>query len=117
MQISAAREGSIDIVRLAGRIDHENAENFNAALAPYLAACARPNGRLLLDLSALSYISSAGLRVLMVATKTLKPAGGSLAVAAPQTMVKEVLEITRFNLVFPVFASLAEALQAFAAPP
>ena len=51
----------------------------------------------------------------MIATKRTKPVGGQLAVAAAQTMVREVLEITRFNLVFPVHASVAEGLRAWSA--
>ncbi len=115
MNLTSEHSGSVDIVRLAGRIDHENAEAFSTSLAPHLHACASANGKLLIDLSELSYISSAGLRVLMVATKKIKPAGGALAVAAPREMVKEVLEITRFNLVFPVYASVEEGVQALAA--
>ena len=49
----------------------------------------------------------------MIATKRTRPVGGELAVAAPQETVREVLEITRFSLVFPVHVTLDAGLQAF----
>ena len=115
MELTAERRGDIVILQPSGRIDHHTAEIFSAALAQYLEPCKTGGDRLLLDLSALDYISSAGLRVLMIATKRIKPVGGQLAVAAAQPMVREVLEITRFNLVFPVHASVADGLRAWSA--
>jgi anti-anti-sigma factor len=114
MQFSAERRGDIVILRPRGRIDHQNAESFSAALAPFLNDCRAGGDRLLFDLEGLEYISSAGLRVLMIATKRTRPAGGEIAMAAPQDVVREVLEITRFNQVFPVHASLDAGLAAFA---
>lgn len=112
MELHAERRADIVILRPVGRIDHHTADAFHEALAPHLEACKAGGDRLLFDLSALEYISSAGLRVLMIATKRTKPAGGEIAVAAPQTVVREVLEITRFNLVFPVHLTIADGLRA-----
>jgi anti-anti-sigma factor len=117
MNLSAERHADVVILKPHGRIDHQSADGFSAALAPYLDECKRGGDRLLIDLSSLEYISSAGLRVLMIATKRTKPGGGELAVAAPQETVREVLEITRFNLVFPVHATLDDGLRAFTVHP
>jgi anti-sigma B factor antagonist/stage II sporulation protein AA (anti-sigma F factor antagonist) len=68
----------------------------------------------LFDLSGLEYISSAGLRVLMLASKRIIPAGGRIGVAAPTAMVREVLQISRFDLVFPVFDTVEKGLASFA---
>lgn len=113
MKLNAERRANIVILQPVGRIDHQTADAFSIALAPYLETCNASGDRLLFDLSALDYISSAGLRVLMIATKRTKPVGGQLAVAAPQDMVREVLEITRFDLVFPVYASVADGVRAW----
>ena len=113
MKLNAERRANIVILQPVGRIDHQTADAFSVALAPYLETCNASGDRLLFDLSALDYISSAGLRVLMIATKRTKPVGGELAVAAPQDMVREVLEITRFDLVFPVYASVADGVRAW----
>jgi anti-sigma B factor antagonist/stage II sporulation protein AA (anti-sigma F factor antagonist) len=112
MELAIERCADIVVLKPTGRIDHQTSSAFSTALAPHLENCKAGGDRLLLDLSAVDYISSAGLRVLMIATKRTKPAGGELAVAAAQTVVREVLEITRFNLVFPVYATVAEGLQA-----
>jgi anti-anti-sigma factor len=56
------------------------------------------------------YISSVGLRVLMLASKQVKAQGGALAVADLQPVVREIFEISRFNLVLEVFPTLREAL-------
>jgi anti-anti-sigma factor len=113
MDLPAERRGQVVILRPSGRIDHQSADAFNTALIPYLDECKTGGVHLLFDLSALDYISSAGLRVLMVATKKAKPVGGEIAVAAPQAVVREVLEITRFNLVFPVHATVSDGLRAW----
>lgn len=115
MELSVERCADVVVLKPAGRIDHQTAAVFSAALAPYLQNCKAGGDCLLFDLSALDYISSAGLRVLMIATKQTKPVGGKLAVAAPHSVVREVLEITRFNLVFPVHATVADGLHALSA--
>ncbi|MGH8598777.1 MAG: STAS domain-containing protein, partial [Gammaproteobacteria bacterium] len=96
MDLRVERRGDIVVLQPIGRIDHHTADLFSNALMPHLEACRAGGDRLLFDLSHLEYISSAGLRVLMIATKRTKPAGGEIAVAAPQPMVRAVLEITRF---------------------
>ena len=94
----------------AGRIDHASAESLKEALAPYLGRCAAGQDQLVLDLSGVDYISSAGLRVLMLARKQAKAQGGTLVVAALSPVVREIFEISRFTVVFEVFPSAREAL-------
>ncbi len=101
----------------AGRVDHLNSDEFLAALAPHLALCETGGIALLFDLSEVEYMSSSGLRVLMIAAKQAKPRGGQVAVAAPQALVAEVLEISRFNLVLPIHASVDDGLRALSATP
>lgn len=98
-----------------GRLDHDNCEAFRAELAPHLQACARDGQPLVLDLSGLEYVSSAGLRCLMIAAKESRAHEGRVVVAAMQPVVAEIFKISRFNLVFEVFPTLREAL-AFVSP-
>ncbi len=116
MELNATRKDDTLVLAPRGRIDHTNAEAFGQALAPHVEACAQHGPRLLFDLSGLEYISSAGLRVLMLASKRAIPAGGRLGVAAPTALVREILEISRFDLVFPVFDTVEKGLATFAAP-
>jgi anti-sigma B factor antagonist/stage II sporulation protein AA (anti-sigma F factor antagonist) len=94
----------------AGRIDHATADAFKTALAPHLAGVAAGRDRAVIDLAGVEYISSVGLRVLMLASKQVKAQGGALAVADLQPVVREIFEISRFNLVLEVFPTLREAL-------
>jgi anti-anti-sigma factor len=94
----------------AGRIDHTSSDDFRAALAPFLERCAAGGDHVVLDLAALEYISSAGLRVLMLARKQAKAQGGTLVVAGLASVVKEIFEISKFTLVFDVFPDVRAAL-------
>ena len=71
----------------------------------------------MLDLGGVDYIASIGLRVLMLASRQARAQGGTIAVAALQPLVREIFEISKFTLVFPCFASVAEALAGPAARP
>ncbi len=113
MELNARHDGNAVVLAPRGRVDHSNAEAFGKAVAPHVEACNKQGPRLLFDLSGLEYISSAGLRVLMLASKRAIPAGGRIGVAAPSAMVREILEISRFDLVFPVFDSVGKGLAAF----
>lgn len=112
MELQAQHCADVVLLQPQGRIDHLNAEEFSRALNPHLAGCRAGGCQVLFDLSQLEYVSSAGLRVFMLASKQVSPAGGRMVFAAPQTVVREILHISRFHLLFPIFPSVAEALKA-----
>lgn len=93
-----------------GRLDHDNCEAFQAEIEPHVAACARDGSALVLDLSGLEYVSSAGLRCLMIAAKQAKSRSSRILVAAMQPVVAEIISISRFNLVLEVFPTTRDAL-------
>src|SRR6266853_6544540 len=110
MKLSPRRFADAVVVFPVGRIDQSSADTFMGALAPHLERCTAGEDRLVLDLSDLEYISSAGLRVLMLAAKQTKAQGGTLLVTGLQPLVKEILEISRFTLVLDITPSLRDAL-------
>lgn len=110
MELAAKRFADTVALCPAGRIDHATAEGFKAALAPHLSGVGAGRDRAVIDLAAVEYISSVGLRVLMLASKQVKSQGGVLAVAGLQPVVREIFEISRFNLVLEVFPTLRDAL-------
>ena len=112
MQLSTVRCADVLLLRPAGRIDHNNAEDFANSLKAAVSGCRTGGDALLFDLSDLEYISSAGLRVLMLVSKNVGPAGGKVALAQPQRVVAEILEISRFKYVFPIHATVAAGLAA-----
>lgn len=110
MELAAKRFADTVALFPAGRLDHSTSDGFKAALAPHLAACTVGGDRVVIDLAGVEYISSVGLRVLMLASKQAKAQGGARAVADLQPVVREIFEISRFDLVLAVFPTLREAL-------
>jgi anti-anti-sigma factor len=112
MEITNRVYGDMIVVAPTGRVDHATAADFERAVVPLLdAATGRPAG-LVFDLGRVTYISSVGLRVLMIASKALRARGARIAVAAMQPVVAEILEISRFGAVVEVFTTVDAALDA-----
>jgi anti-anti-sigma factor len=114
MQLIERHVGEALILAASGRIDHASAEGFKAALQPHLERCKAGANAIVLDFSAVEYISSVGLRVLMLAAKQVKSQGGAIGVATLRPVVKEIFEISKFNLVIPCFEDVRAALAALA---
>jgi len=100
------------VVQPGGRIDHGSATELEAALMPLLASAVERKAPLVLDFSMVEYISSVGLRVLMIAAKQMRAAQAPLSIASLQSVVAEIFSISRFDKVLVVHASLEEALAA-----
>ena len=111
MELSPRRFADAVVVSPVGRVDQSNADEFKDALAPHVDECAANKDRVVLDLAGLEYISSAGLRVLMLAAKQAKAQDGTLVLAGLTPLVQEIFEISRFTLVFDITSSLREALR------
>lgn len=99
-----------------GQIDHPNAQQLQQALAPILDDPSAGGTALVLDFTGVDYISSMGLRVLMMASKQMRSRNTRIAVAALQPVVAEIFDIARFRHVLEVFPSVRDALQALSAP-
>ena len=111
MQFESQRLVDVFVATPSGRIDHPNAERLQQALAPVLAAAAQGKNALVLDFSRVEYISSMGLRVLLLAAKQLRAADARIAVAALQPVAQEIFAIARFNHVLEIFPDVRAALQ------
>jgi anti-sigma B factor antagonist len=110
MEVTHRHFANARAVSPKGRLDHSNCEPFRAALSVQLDAAASAGEPLVLDLSGLEYVSSAGLRCLMLAAKEAHARNGRVLVAAMQPVVAEIFQISRFHLIFDVFPTLREAL-------
>ena len=110
MPLSHRNYGAARVLAPKGRLDHDTCEAFQADLKPHAEACAREGTALVLDMSGLEYVSSAGLRCLMIAARETKGRAGRIVVAAMQPVVAEIFHISRFNLVLEVFPTLRDAL-------
>ena len=99
MEISHEKQGDVTIVALAGRLDagatKAAEDGLNAVLgpgAPHLA----------IDMSKLEYISSAGLRVLLVVAKKVQQAKGKVVLFGLASNVREVFSISGFDQIFSI---------------
>lgn len=110
MDVSTRRFNDVVVSRPTGRVDHASADALQNALAPITAAA--PDSALVLDFAQVDYISSVGLRVLMVASKQMRAREARIAIVALQPTVREIFEIARFQHVVEVFPTLRDALAA-----
>ncbi len=86
-------------MQVEGRIDHSTAPAFGSVLLPHVEGCVGDDKKLLVDLSKVNYMSSAGLRVLMIAAKGCRKQEGKVVLAGLQPSVREVFKIGRFDMV------------------
>ena len=112
MEFSERRAGKAVVLAPAGRIDMASADTFRERLIPLISSAAAEGESVVLDFSGVDYISSAGLRVLMLAAKQARSAGGKIAVAALQPLVNEIFQISRFDKVLPCHSGVNEAIAA-----
>jgi anti-anti-sigma factor len=111
MNVASRRYANALVVKVAGRLDQDTCEAFRGQLMTYVGeAAAQPGGTVVLDLSGLEYVSSAGLRCFMLASREARTKNARIVVAALQSMVAEIFTISHFNLVFQVFPDVRAAL-------
>lgn len=115
MNVSSRRFANAVVLAVSGRLDQDTCDVFRGDLSRHVEDSARAGGAIVLDLSGLEYVSSAGLRCFMLASRQAKAQSGRIFVAALQPMVSEIFEISHFNLVFQVFPTVREALGAVSA--
>lgn len=98
MNIDKKQDGGCLTVKVEGRLDTNT--------SPELEAELQLDGvkEVAFDFSALEYISSAGLRVLMTVHKSMAASGGAMKIFHPNAMVRGVFEITGLDSVFAVEA-------------
>ena len=107
LQIGEQQKDRVTILRPIGRIDNDTSPGFQSRLLDSVA-----KGPVLVDFTGVEYISSAGLRALMMGAKQSKAANSRVAVAALQPVVKEIFDISRFSFVVKIYGTTAEALAA-----
>ena len=112
MELQETRDGDVLALAASGRLDHETAEGFQKTLGPYLANCSDKGDSIVIDLADVSYVSSVGLRALLVASKQVKASNGKIAVAGMQPTVAEVFRISRFDAILPAYPNVSEAVAA-----
>jgi stage II sporulation protein AA (anti-sigma F factor antagonist) len=111
MEIVEEKLGTVLAVALRGRLDAQTSKAVEDRL---LSLIESGEVRLVVDLEQLHYISSVGLRVLLLAAKRLRTANGAIAVCALQPTVQQVFEIAGFTGIFRIFPTRDAAVLAVA---
>jgi anti-anti-sigma factor len=97
------------ILRVSGRIDFESALDFEH----HINAMIQEGGDCyIIELSQVELLSSAGLRVMLSTAKRVAHRNAGLALAAPSQVVRQVFEISHFNLLFKIYPSVSAAIAA-----
>jgi len=110
VQITTRNLADTALIAVAGRVDHQSAAELEKALAAVMVPPGDSPCAVVLDFSAVEYISSVGLRVLMIAARQLRSKAATFSVAALQPVVAEIFAISRFDRVLVVHPDLREAL-------
>ncbi len=110
MNITTTEVEGITIAEFEGNLDTNTAPDAEERLGELLE---KGVTKILVDFTTLDYISSAGLRVLIVTTKRLGGTGGSMRICGLNETVDEVFEISGFSTIFSVFGTRGEALDGF----
>jgi anti-anti-sigma factor len=112
MEIKQGEQGAALVVSVVGSLDAMTSPQLAQFFDQQIAG-----GRLnyVVDLSALEYTSSAGLRVLLNATKQARQRGGDVRLAAVQKHVHKVLELSGFTSIMKFYPDVSKAAASFKA--
>lgn len=109
MEFAQEQAGDVVIIKLSGRLDSSTAPPAEESFARVLASGPL---HLAIDMSGLEYISSAGLRVLLVVAKKLQQAKGKVVLFGLVQNVREVFQISGFDRIFAIQPDMAAAVAA-----
>ena len=101
MDIEVAEERADETLILlpVGRLDSANARSFETVVMEHIAG---GELRLVIDFSRLNFISSSGMRVLLIAAKKLQGSSGTLVLCAMKDHIHEVFRISGFDRIIPI---------------
>ena len=109
MEITVDKVDGQTVVSLSGRIDSTAAVEFEEKLIEVIDGGVNT---MVVDFLRIQFISSAGLRVLLLAAKKVKPYGGKLLLCNMSKEVREVFDISGFSSIFEIHDTIQEAVKA-----
>ena len=108
MDISEDRKAGAVILALSGKLDATTAKTFEEKILQVISSGAQ---RLIVDLSLLEYVSSAGLRVFLLAAKRLQPTNGKISLCGLQDHIRQVFDLAGFSSIFSIYSSRDAAIK------
>jgi anti-anti-sigma factor len=110
MKTEVKHEQGVTIVSVSESVDALTAADLSKALS---AQIAEGRANLVVDLTGVEFMSSAGLRTLLGAVKESRSNGGDLRIASTNPGIDKVLKMSGFHNIAKVFASQSEAVASF----
>ncbi|MEI6302752.1 MAG: STAS domain-containing protein [Betaproteobacteria bacterium] len=112
MQIDSERlDGGVLKIALAGRMDVQGTQEIDLKFTGYTAN----QQAVIVDMSAVEFLASIGIRTLLLAAKAISRRGGKVVIFNPDSNVTSVLEMAGIDTLIPICRSLDEACSAVAA--
>jgi len=112
MEIQKERLGETCVVTVSGRLDGIYSSNFANQVGELITGT---NPKILIDFTDIDFVTSAGLRALLMLVKKAKATGSIFALCGVNDQVREVLDISGFTATFSIHANRAEALATLSA--
>jgi anti-sigma B factor antagonist len=109
-EIKVSELKRVTLLEVTGRIDSTNANELGEALN---GSIEEGRNQIVLDLSGVEYMSSAGLREMVAALKRVRKGTGDLRLANPSDRVREVLELAGLDTIFETYDNQVEAVGSF----
>ena len=106
MDISITSQNKIVIVELDGKLDSVSSQAAQDKIMPLLV----PGCSIVLNMTKCTYVSSAGLRILLMVAKLLKTKNGTGVIAGLSKEINEVMEMTGFANMFRNYPTVDEAV-------
>ena len=114
METDVTLERGVVVVAISGRIDFTVAAEFEACLRPFLGV--EEIRGLVLDIADVTYVSSGGLRVMLMASRALAGRSGGFAVCSPSEPITGLFAGTGFDSMLNIHDTRESALAALGSP-
>lgn len=110
MEILEEQHSGISVFKVKGRLDSKTSSEFEQTIVKALKDGSQ---QMVFDFKDMDYISSAGLRVILKATKDMKRSNGLIILCGMQDYVKEIFEIAGFDTFLSITETFDDALKKF----
>jgi len=102
----SAMQNDIRLLKLIGRLDIVGTGEIETKFAGY---CAGENSRVVVDLSAVDFLASIGIRLLVLNAKSIAKRGGRMVIINPIPEVQNILEVTGIPAIIPIYSHFESA--------
>ena len=118
MEINVSEQQNVTLVALNGNLDATTADQVSERISAEMGHEAETEvtkANLIIDLSGVQFMSSAGLRAILAAAQDARNAGGDLRLAGGDKNIKRVLDFSGFTKIMKYYDSVTEAVASFGA--